>query len=246
MPDQAAVDRWLEDFVERLRRSFRERLVFVGHHGSWARGEARADSDIDTMVVLDRIEAEDLRAYREIVEAMPGARRLASGFLVAIPELRAWARSEVLQFSYGCKVLHGSVEGIVSRPTDADLVEEIRRKAAENLFDARHYLLYPHERSESVHKLGYRFKKCFYALQSWMLLLHGKFFARKEDLLSLLSDPDDLEVVWVTRDWAELEQDRTARPLYYIELLERWSRNMLSRLAAYEENGRRGEHMSPQ
>jgi len=238
MCDQARVDRWLAEFLQRLREAFGDRLVFVGHHGSWARGEARPDSDIDAMLVLDRIEAPDLAAYREAVEAMPDANRLASGFLVSIPELQAWPRSEVLQFFYGCKVLHGSVDGIVSKPRDADLVEDIRRKAAENLFDARHYLLYPHERSESVHKLGYRFKKCFFALQSLVLLREGKFAGRKHDLLRSLSDPDDREVIRVARDWAELEQDRSARPLYYIELLERWSRKMLSRVAAREENQR--------
>lgn len=238
MPDQAAAERWLAEFLERLRERFGGRLVFVGHHGSWARGEARPDSDIDTMVILDYIDAQDLSAYRDIVDAMPEADRVASGFLVSIAELKAWPRSGLLQFFYGCRVLHGSVDGIITKPTDTDLIEDIRIKASSNLFDARHYLLYPHDRAKSVNKLGYRFKNCFYALQSWMLLREAKFLGRKDDILDRLSDDDDREVVRVARDWAELEKDREARPLYYIELLERWSRKMLSRLAAYDDTGR--------
>jgi hypothetical protein len=190
------------------------------------------------MVILDHIGAPDLAAYRNVVQAMPDAGQSASGVLTSVCEIRAWPRHGLLQFFYGCKVLHGSADGIVPRPTNADLIEDIRTKASANLFDARHYLLYPHDHSKVVHKLPYHFKNCFYALQSWMLLQSGQYFALKDDILGQLSDADDREVIRVARDWAELEQDRGARPLYYIELLERWGRKMLSRLAAYEQSER--------
>jgi hypothetical protein len=41
---------------------------------------------------------------------------------------------------------------------------------------------------------------------------------------------DDRAVVAVVRDWPQTEADRTARPLHYLELLERWSRGMLARV----------------
>ena len=46
MLDQVEVSRWLDEFLRRLRERFGDRLVFVGHQGSWARGEATAGSDI--------------------------------------------------------------------------------------------------------------------------------------------------------------------------------------------------------
>jgi hypothetical protein len=73
-------------------------------------------------------------------------------------------------------------------------------------------------------------------LQAWILLKESNFVARKNDILEILKDADDKEVVLVARDWKELEEDRTKRPLHYINLLERWSRNMLLRLHAYEKN----------
>ena len=235
MLNQAAVDRWLADFAERLRDTFGEQLIFVGHHGSWARGEAGPESDIDTIVILDHIDSEILTAYRDVIYAMPDAKRLASSFLGSISELRAWPRIDMVQLYYGCKPLHGTLDGVVEKPTDTDLIEDIRIKAAENLHLARHYLLHPHDLSEVVHKLYNPFKYCFFALQSWILLRDGKFFAREDDLLNSLSNTDDREVIRIARDWGELNQDREARPLYYIQLLERWSRNMLSRLATYED-----------
>ena len=231
MLNQAAVDKWLADFVEQLHDTFGERLIFVGHHGSWARGEAGPESDIDTIVILDHIDSEDLAAYRDVIHAMPDAKRLASSFLGSTSELRIWPRTDMVQLFYGCKPLRGTLDGLVDKPTDAEVMEDIRIKAAENLHLARHYLLHPHDLNEVVHKLYNPFKCCFFALQSWLLLCERKFFARKDDLLNSLSDADDKEVIRISRDWDKLNQDREARPLYYIQLLERWSRNMLSRLA---------------
>ena len=98
MFDQSCVDAWLAEFVDHLRKMFGARLVFVGHHGSWARGEAQAESDIDTLVVLDRIESEDLANYRSVIDRMPLGGQGASGLLCSVPEIQAQLRSELLQY----------------------------------------------------------------------------------------------------------------------------------------------------
>ena len=67
----------------------------------------------------------------------------------------------------------------------------------------------------------------------------GKFIPTKDELFEHLSEADDKEVIRIAKNWQELEQDREKQPLYYIELLERWSRNMLSRLQNCESNGER-------
>jgi len=236
--EEKSIKKWLTDFLDKLKDCFGERLLFVGHQGSWARGEGEPRSDIDVMVILDHINSPDLVRFREIVARMPEAERVASGGFFSVSELQAWPRWELLQFFYGCRPLHGSVNGIFPKPNSEDLVTDIRVKASYNLFAARHYLLYPHELSKVVHRLNYPFKYSFYALQSWILLRDGRFVARKDELLDILSDNDDREVVRVARDWRASEKDREARPLYYIQLLERQSRNMLSRIQAHESKQR--------
>lgn len=231
----AWVDRWLADFVRQLRDAFGERLVFVSLHGSWARAEPRPESDIDVTVVIDRVDPPDLAEFRSMVAGMPDARRVASGIFLSVPELKALRGFEPVHFFYGCRVLHGTVEGIVERPGRADLEEHVQVIASANMFHARHYLLYPHDHSKAVHKLYYPFKECFYALQSWVLLHEGRFVPTKTGLAEHLPGADDRDVVRIARDWHELQQDREQRPLHYIELLERWSRNMLLRLAAGPE-----------
>jgi len=228
----ARVDGWLTELVGRLRSAFGERLAFVGLHGSWARAEPREESDIDVGVVIDRVDTEDLTTFRAIIADMPDARRVASGIFVSVPELQALRGFEPIQFFYGCNVLHGTLEGIIERPGRVDIREHIQVTASANMFHARHYLLYPHDWSKAVHKLYYPFKQCFYALQSWILLCEGRFVPTKDGIIEQLTDADDREVVRVARDWHELQQDREQQPLCYIELLERWSRNMLLKLRA--------------
>lgn len=53
MANQKEVDKWFSNFLKKLLNTFGERLKFVGHHGSWARGEAKPGSDIDTIVVIE-------------------------------------------------------------------------------------------------------------------------------------------------------------------------------------------------
>lgn len=47
---------WMDAFARRMRDIFATRVLFVGWQGSRARGEAEPDSDLDVVVVLDRLE----------------------------------------------------------------------------------------------------------------------------------------------------------------------------------------------
>jgi uncharacterized protein len=51
-----ALQTLLSTYRRRIEEQYRQRLVQLTLFGSYARGEARADSDVDVAVVLDRIE----------------------------------------------------------------------------------------------------------------------------------------------------------------------------------------------
>ena len=44
---------WLDEFLKALSDTFAERICFVGLQGSYGRGEATENSDIDVVVILD-------------------------------------------------------------------------------------------------------------------------------------------------------------------------------------------------
>ena len=53
--DPLDIQSWMDLFLKELQSVFESRLVFVGLQGSRGRGEGRPDSDIDVVVVLDRL-----------------------------------------------------------------------------------------------------------------------------------------------------------------------------------------------
>ena len=60
------VRRTLDAFVAGLRARFGSRLVSVTLFGSYARGEAHDESDVDCLVLLDRVDREDDRAITDL------------------------------------------------------------------------------------------------------------------------------------------------------------------------------------
>jgi predicted nucleotidyltransferase len=57
----------LEAFLDGLRARFGPRLLSVRLFGSYARGQAHEDSDVDCLVLLDRVDPEDDRAITDLV-----------------------------------------------------------------------------------------------------------------------------------------------------------------------------------
>jgi predicted nucleotidyltransferase len=62
----ALVSQTLEAFVAGVRQRFGERVVEIRLFGSYARNEAREDSDVDCLVLLDRVAPEDDRAVTDL------------------------------------------------------------------------------------------------------------------------------------------------------------------------------------
>ena len=48
---------WLKELLAALDETFDSRVWFVGLQGSYARGEATDSSDLDVVVILDRLQA---------------------------------------------------------------------------------------------------------------------------------------------------------------------------------------------
>ena len=49
------LDKYLADLILNCQAAFGERLLYMGLQGSWLRGEAHENSDIDIMVILDGV-----------------------------------------------------------------------------------------------------------------------------------------------------------------------------------------------
>lgn len=52
------VEIWLQEFTRKLFDEFSSRIKFVGLQGSYKRGEATENSDVDLVVILDKLSFE--------------------------------------------------------------------------------------------------------------------------------------------------------------------------------------------
>ncbi len=220
---------WLDLMLQKLLHAFGNRLLFVGHVGSWVRGEARPDSDIDLNVILDRVDSQDIELYRKIVQEMPRS-ELACGFLGSRAEIQAWPRHELFHFLQGCKILHGTPENLVPQPTSEHIREYIRISTSTLLHETRHRMIYGRDPSQEVQDLALAYKCSFFVLQAWLALTHDRFFLTKKEVADRIANPLDKEILQRCMNWHQDGEDRKERPLYYFDLLARWSSNMLLRL----------------
>ena len=154
------VRRWMEQLEEALHRQFGERLVFLGLQGSHARGDAGPDSDIDAVVILDRLTAEDLRAYRAILDDMPFRER-ACGFVCGMSELENWDPSDLLSVCLDTLPIVGSLDFAASKMTMEDARRAIQIGAGNLYHGAVHNLL--HGRAERT--LRRLFKAAMFVLR---------------------------------------------------------------------------------
>ena len=65
---------WMTQFLQTLDAQFGPRVWFAGLQGSRGRGEATETSDIDVVVILDTLDAADVRAYRACWTRCPTGR----------------------------------------------------------------------------------------------------------------------------------------------------------------------------
>jgi predicted nucleotidyltransferase len=80
------VNAWMEQFLQALHKTFSGRIWFVGLQGSYARGEATEHSDIDTVLILDELNPQDIQSYHAMLDSLPH-RELVCGFLSGKTEL---------------------------------------------------------------------------------------------------------------------------------------------------------------
>ncbi len=87
------IDAFLNEYLRLLKCTFGCRLWFVGLQGSYARGEASENSDIDMVVILDKLSMKDIEKYNKMLDAIP-QRNLLCGFISGKAELLSALNNE--------------------------------------------------------------------------------------------------------------------------------------------------------
>ena len=185
---------WMDGFLQALDCRFGGRVWFVGLQGSYSRGEATEHSDIDLVVILDKVTPEDLAVYHEMLDPLPH-RELICGFLSGKQELLAWEASDLFQFYHDTTPIRGSLDVLLERIDAAAVNRAIKLGACNIYHGCVHNILY--DKSEEI--LAGLYKAASFVVQAICYQQTGRYIRCQKDLLEVVSPEEQVIVNTVLR-----------------------------------------------
>ena len=182
------IENYLEKLISRCKDSFGDRLVYTGLQGSYLRGEATENSDIDVMIVIDGFSVEDMKTYRSILKEI-GWYEKSCGFICGKEELTNWNPLEVLQLKYTTKDLFGKLEKLLPPATRQDEVNYVKISLGNFYHEICHRYIHAGQ-EKSRNKLRASSKQLYFVIQNLHYLESGEFLLKKRDLKAAVSVQD--------------------------------------------------------
>lgn len=175
------INSWTDEFLAKLKTLFGPRIEFVGLQGSYNRGEATEQSDIDMVVILDQVTPADLRAYSAMLDTLP-EREKACGFIAGKRELLGWDRPDLFTLYHDTTPILGSLDGLIPVINEDDVRSAIRLGACNIYHICGHNLVH----AKKPGTLRGLYKAAAFAVQAIYYDQTGDYIKQKADLLPLL------------------------------------------------------------
>ena len=179
------IDVWVDSFTHKLKSVFENRIEFIGLQGSYGRGEASRTSDIDIVVILDKLQASDIQIYNDMLNTMPH-RELICGFVSGKAELLNWEPSDLFQFYYDTTPIVGSIDYLLPLIDDTAVARAVKIGACNIYHGCVHNML--HEKSEDILKELY--KAATFVVQAIVYKQTKRYIKSKEALLAVAELPE--------------------------------------------------------
>ena len=179
------IDVWVDSFTHKLKSVFENRIEFIGLQGSYGRGEASRTSDIDIVVILDKLQTSDIQIYNDMLDTMPH-RELICGFVSGKAELLNWEPSDLFQFYYDTTPIVGSIDYLLPLIDDTAVARAIKIGACNIYHGCVHNML--HEKSEEILKGLY--KAATFVVQAIVYKQTKRYIKSKEALLTVAELPE--------------------------------------------------------
>ena len=182
------LDKYLADMIMNCRSAFGERLLYVGLQGSWLRGEAHENSDIDVMVILDGFSVRDMDTYRGILKEI-GSYEKSCGFICGKDEMKRWNPLEVCQLRHTTKDLVGVLSDYLPPATREDEINYVNLSLG-NLYHELCHRYIHEDREKNAAKLRSICKGVFFLIQNMHFLESSHFILTKTGLKEAVSSED--------------------------------------------------------
>ena len=178
-------EKYIEQLTKDLQESIGERLIYVGLQGSYLRGEANDNSDIDIMVVIDGLKVSDMDLYREAIGRLEQVDK-SCGFIAGKEELSHWNPLEICHLLHTTRDYYGKLEELVPDYTEQDIRNFINM-SVNNLFHEICHRYIHASRTRNEEALPGSYKGVFFILQNLHFLEAGEFKQTKQELLMVLN-----------------------------------------------------------
>ena len=179
------IEEWISDFSQKIQENFKSRIEFSGLQGSYAREEATEGSDIDVVVIFDKLKMDDLKKYDEIISKM-SCREKICGFLSGKDELANWEKSDLFQFYYDTKAIYGKLDFILPLIKKENVKQAVLIGGCNIYHACCHNII--HEKSLDILKA--LFKQAVFVLQAKYFYDTENYVSKKKDLIDKLEAED--------------------------------------------------------
>ncbi len=212
---------WINNFMQTLNETFKNRIWFVGLQGSYARGEATETSDIDVVVILDELSFADIHTYNSMLDSLPD-RELICGFFAGKDELLSWEPSDLFQFCHDTVPIKGSIDELLSVTDEAAVDRAIKTGVCNIYHGCVHNMLY--EKSEDI--LRGLYKSASFVVQAIVYKETGHYISRQKDLLQTVSTDEKVivEAFLTVKNGGNIDFDKMSKDLF------EWSKKRIAKI----------------
>ncbi len=182
------LDKYLADLMLNCRSAFGERLLYMGLQGSWLRGEAHENSDIDIMVILDGFSVRDMDTYRGILKEI-GFYDQSCGFICGKDEMKRWNPLEVCQLCHTTKDLLGVLTDYLPSATREDEIHYVKLSLGNLYHELCHRYIHA-DREKNAAMFCCTCKSVFYLIQNLHFLESGHFSLSRKELKEAVAKED--------------------------------------------------------
>lgn len=213
------IDVFIDNFVKQLKAVFDSRLWFVGLQGSYARGEATENSDIDMVVILDELSVSDIEKYNQLLNSI-SERNMMCGFISGKNELMNWNVSELFQFYYDTRPIIGNLDELIFLIEDASIAQAIKAGVCNMYHSCVHNMLY--EKNTDI--LRSLYKSATFVIQAICFKQTGEYILSKTALLEAVNEEDKL----ILNTFLNIKNGNKIDFQKMSEILFNWSKRLIN------------------
>jgi len=208
-----------------LRTLGHDIVIFVYHHGSRATGEARKDSDYDTILVVKEIDEDILDQITQILARHSGFQ----AYLLSERDVKELNPAQRLEFLRGER-LYGGVE--IKAPLQEEVLGELKRNRLDCLHYLRHRITLPHDNEHKARFTYFLLKDAYQFLKLLSYYYDGVLVNTRKTLMPRIKNLSvnsslAIEVLKILDSYHENKSDILKNPNKYLFKLEKFFRTSI-------------------